>query len=46
MDCWYLRQLGEPIETPWQELCAWWFDDAFMERRFETMSMWTSLALR
>ena len=45
MDCWYLRMLGAPIETPWQDWCAWWFDDAFMEKRFETMSMWTQLAL-
>lgn len=46
MDCWYLRKLGAPIETPWQELCAEYFNDAFMENRFETMSMWTSLSLR
>ena len=46
MDCWYLRKCGEPIETPWQEFCAQYFDDAFMEKRFETMSMWTSLASR
>ena len=46
MDCWYLRKSGVPIQTPWQELCAQWFDDMFMERRFETMSMWTSLASR
>lgn len=46
MDCWYLRKLGAPVETPWQEFCAEYFPDAFMEQRFETMSMWTSLALR
>jgi len=46
MDCWYMRKLGAPIETPWQEFCAQYFDDAFMETRFETMSMWTSLSLR
>ena len=46
MDCWYLRTLGAPIQTPLQEFCACWFDDAFMQRRFETMSMWTSLSLR
>jgi len=46
MDCWYLRKLGETPDTPWQLFCAEYFDDAFMEQRFETMSMWTSLALR
>lgn len=45
LDCWYLRMLGAPIETPWQAFCAQYFGDAFMERRFETMSMWTSLAV-
>ena len=46
MDCWYMRKLGAPIETPWQEFCAQYFGDSFMETRFETMSMWTSLSLR
>ena len=46
MNCWYLRKLGEPIETPWQEFCAQHFGDEFMQSRFETMSMWTSLADR
>lgn len=46
MDCWYLRKMGAPIETPWQEFCAQYFDDEFMQSRFETMSMWTSLASR
>lgn len=46
LDCWFLRMSGEPIQTPWQELCARYFDDEFMQRRFETMSMWTILADR
>lgn len=46
LDCWYLRKLGAPIETPWQEFCAQYFGDEFMQARFETMSMWTSLATR
>ena len=46
LDCWYLRKMGAPIETPWQELCANYFDDEFMQRRFETMSMWPTLAER
>ncbi len=46
LDCWYLRELGVPVETPWQEFCARHFGDEFMQARFETMSMWTSLANR
>ncbi len=46
LDCWYLRKLGLPPATPWQEFCATYFDDAFMQGRFETMSMFTSLAAR
>ena len=45
-DCWYLRMAGAPIETPWQTFCAQFFNDQFMQSRFETMSMWTSLASR
>lgn len=43
-DCWFDRQAGLPIETPKQQLCATYFNDEFMSTRFETMSMWTSLA--
>lgn len=46
LDCWYLRTLGMPPETPWQLFCAQYFNDEFMRTRFETMSMWTSLAHR
>ena len=46
LDCWYLRKLGLPPETPWQELCATYFGDEFMQSRFETMSMWPVLAQR
>ena len=46
LDCWYLRKLGTPIETPWQEFCALYFGDEFMQSRFETMSMWPVLAER
>jgi uncharacterized membrane protein len=46
MECWYQRKLGLQPETPWQEFCARYFDDAFMQRRFETMSMWPVLADR
>ena len=46
LDCWYLRKLGNPAETPWQQFCAQYFDDEFMQSRFETMSMWPSLSDR
>lgn len=46
LDCWYLRKTGADIVTPWQEFCATYFGDEFMQTRFETMSMWTSLASR
>lgn len=46
IDCWYLRMAGQPIETPWQAFCAQYFNDEFMQSRFETMSMWTVLASR
>lgn len=46
LDCWYMRKLGNPIETPWQQFCAESFDDEFMQSRFETMSMWPDLAGR
>ena len=46
IDCWFLRMSGAPIETPIQEFCVYYFNDQFMQSRFETMSMWTSLANR
>ena len=45
-NCWFERQSGLPIETPVQRLCADLFDDAFMERRFQTISMYPVLATR
>lgn len=45
LGCWFDRQAGLPIETPLQQFCATYFGDTFMSTRFETMSMWTSLAL-
>lgn len=46
LDCWYQRKIGTPIGTPWQEFCATYFNDEFMQARFETMSMWPTLANR
>lgn len=46
IDSWFWRMAGAPIEGPIQEFCAEYFPDCFMASRFETMSMWTSLASR
>lgn len=46
LDSWFLRSAGFPVETPIQQFCATYFDDESMRSRFETMSMWTSLASR
>lgn len=46
LDSWFWRTLGNPIENPVQQFCATYFGDDFMRSRFETMSMWTSLASR
>lgn len=46
LDSWFLRSAGYPICNPIQEFCATYFGDEFMRARFETMSMWTSLAGR
>lgn len=46
LDSWFWRSMGRPVENPLQQFCATYFDDSFMRARFETMSMWTSLASR
>jgi len=45
-DCWFLRTSGVPVEGAIQQFFAAHFDDTFMASRFETMSMWPSLASR
>ena len=46
LDCWFLRMSGlEPADAV-QQFFASYFGDAFMSRRFETMSMWPVLASR
>lgn len=45
-DSWFCRTAGYPISSPLQQFCAQFFNDEFMRTRFETMSMWTSLASR
>lgn len=46
LDSWFWRSAGYPIENPLQQFCATYFGDDFMRARFETMSIWTSLASR
>ena len=45
-ECWFDRQSGVPVETPVQLLCEEHFSDEFMERRFQTISMYPVLAAR
>lgn len=44
--CWFDRQAGTPAETPVQSFFAEHFDDKFMGERFQTMSIYPSLAKR
>lgn len=44
--CWFDRQAGTPVETPAQSFFAEHFDDDFMGERFQTMSIYPSLAKR
>ena len=46
MDCWYLREAGQPIDTPIERYCADVFDDQFMQNRFQTMTMNPDTAMR
>lgn len=39
LDCWFERNSGQPVETPIQQFYADYFDDAFMENRFQSMSI-------
>lgn len=44
--CWFNRQAGIPVEGPVQTFFAEHFDDDFMAERFQTMSMYPTLAKR
>lgn len=46
MDCWYKREAGLPVVTPIEQYCAKDFDDAYMQNRFQTMTMTPSDAMR
>lgn len=44
--CWFDRQAGLPVTDDFQRFFATWFGDDFMENRFQTISMYPSLAQR
>ena len=46
LDCWYLRMSGNLPTGVVQHFFATYFDDNFMQSRFETMGMWPVLASR
>lgn len=39
IDCWYLREAGHAPNTPLEEFFNKHYDNAYMEHRFQTMSM-------
>ena len=39
VDCWYQREAGRPVDTPVERFYADHFDDAYMQSRFQSMSM-------
>ncbi len=43
-NCWFDRLSGVPVETPYQIFFETYFGNDWMDNRFQTMSMWTSLA--
>lgn len=45
-NCWYLRASGRDPQTVTQVVCEMAFDDAFMERRFETIALDPATARR
>lgn len=45
-NCWYHRSAGQVPQTPVQTFCAEYFDDGFMARRFEVMSLYPDDAHR
>lgn len=46
VDCWYEREAGAPIDTPVERFYAEHFDDAYMQSRFQSMSMHVHEAAR
>ena len=46
LDCWYERLSGDPVNTPIQHFYADHFNDAFMEDRFQSMTVHPDSAVR
>jgi uncharacterized membrane protein len=44
--CWFDRQAGLPVQTAFQQFFATYYSDAFMENRFQTITMYPQLAQR
>lgn len=39
LDCWYQREAGNQPQNALEKFCAEYYDDEFMENRFQTMSI-------
>lgn len=46
LDCWYERLSNDPVDTPIQEFYAKYFDNQFMENRFQSMTINPGSAVR
>ncbi len=46
LDCWYGRLAHDPINTPIKEFYGQFFDNSFMENRFQSMTIDPSTAVR
>ncbi len=39
IDCWYMREAGDPVTTQVEKFCARHYDNEYMQNRFQTMTM-------
>lgn len=39
IDCWYMREAGDPVVTQVEKFCARHYDNEYMQNRFQTMNM-------
>lgn len=46
LDCWYERLANDPINTPIKDFYAHYFDNAWMENRFQSMTIHPDSAVR
>ncbi len=44
LNCWYERMAGDPVETPVQVFFNTYYNNDWMQNRFEAMGMWAELA--